>query len=57
PLPIPIDRLVRTHLETIALVVERDWVRKAWLFRTAYAHPVSLVNHFRNTPAIETPVD
>ncbi len=36
---------------------ERDWVRKAWLFRTTYAQPVPLVNHSQNIPAIETPVE
>jgi protoporphyrinogen oxidase len=36
---------------------ERDWVRKTWLFRTAYAQPVPLVNHSQNIPAIETPID
>ncbi len=36
---------------------EPGWVRKAWLFRTAYAQPVPLVNHSRNIPAIETPVE
>ena len=36
---------------------ERDWVRKAWLFRTAYAQPVPLVNHSQNIPSIKTPVD
>jgi protoporphyrinogen oxidase len=36
---------------------ERDWVRKAWLFRTAYAQPVPLVDHSKNIPAIETPVE
>jgi protoporphyrinogen oxidase len=36
---------------------ERDWVKKAWLFRTAYAQPVPLVNHSQNIPAIETPVE
>jgi protoporphyrinogen oxidase len=36
---------------------ERDWVRKAWLYRTAYAQPVPLVNHSRNIPTINTPVD
>ena len=36
---------------------ERDWVRKAWLYRTAYAQPVPLVNHSKNIPAIKTPVD
>jgi len=35
---------------------ERDWVRKAWLFRTAYAQPVPLVDHSQNIPSIETPV-
>jgi protoporphyrinogen oxidase len=36
---------------------KRDWVKKAWLFRTAYAQPVPLVNHSRNIPAIQTPID
>lgn len=36
---------------------ELDWVRKAWLFRTAYAQPVPLVNHSKNIPAIQTPVE
>jgi protoporphyrinogen oxidase len=36
---------------------ERDWVRKAWLYRTAYAQPVPLVGHSQNIPAIKTPVD
>ena len=33
-----------------------DWVRKTWLFRTAYAQPVPFVNHSRNIPAIQTPI-
>jgi protoporphyrinogen oxidase len=36
---------------------ERGWVNKAWLFRTAYAQPVPLVNHSQNIPEIKTPVD
>jgi len=36
---------------------ERAWVRKAWLYRTAYAQPVPLVGHSQNIPAIKTPVD
>ena len=36
---------------------ELDWVRKAWLFRTAYAQPVPLLNHSKNIPAIQTPVE
>jgi protoporphyrinogen oxidase len=36
---------------------ERDWVKKAWLFRTAYAQPVPLVNHSQNIPDIQTPIE
>ncbi len=36
---------------------ERSWVKKTWLFKTAYAQPVPLVNHSQNIPAIQTPVD
>jgi protoporphyrinogen oxidase len=34
-----------------------SWVRKAWLYRTAYAQPVPLVNHSKNIPSIETPIE
>jgi protoporphyrinogen oxidase len=33
-----------------------DWVRKTWLFRTAYAQPVPLLNHSKNIPPIQTPL-
>lgn len=33
-----------------------DWVKKTWLFRTAYAQPVPLVDHSRNIPEIRTPL-
>jgi protoporphyrinogen oxidase len=36
---------------------ERDWVKKTWLFRTAYAQPVPLVNHSKNIPEIKTPIE
>jgi protoporphyrinogen oxidase len=36
---------------------ERDWVKKTWLFRTAYAQPVPLVNHSKNIPDIQTPIE
>ena len=36
---------------------ERAWVKKAWLFRTTYAQPVPLVDHSKNIPAIQTPVE
>jgi protoporphyrinogen oxidase len=34
-----------------------DWIRQAWVFRTNYAQPVPLVNHSRNIPLIQTPID
>jgi protoporphyrinogen oxidase len=36
---------------------ELDWVKKVWVFKTNYAQPVPLVNHSRNIPSIETPVE
>ncbi len=36
---------------------ERDWVRKVWVFRTNYAQPVPLLNHSKNIPAIQTPIE
>lgn len=33
-----------------------DWIRNTWLFRTAYAQPVPLVNHSHNIPSIQTPI-
>lgn len=36
---------------------QRDWVKKAWVFRTSYAQPVPLVNHSRNIPPIQTPIE
>jgi len=33
-----------------------DWVKKSWMTRTSYAQPVPLVNHSKNIPEIETPV-
>jgi protoporphyrinogen oxidase len=36
---------------------ERDWVKKVWVNKTNYAQPVPLVNHSRNIPAIQTPIE
>ncbi len=36
---------------------EPDWVRKTWLFRTAYAQPIPMIGHSKNIPAIRTPID
>lgn len=36
---------------------EPDWVKKVWVFRTNYAQPVPLVNHSKNIPTIQTPLE
>lgn len=36
---------------------ERDWVKKVWVNKTNYAQPVPLVNHSKNIPAIQTPME
>lgn len=36
---------------------QREWVKKVWLFKAAYAQPVPLVEHSRNIPDIQTPVE
>ena len=33
-----------------------DWVKNSWLYRTAYAQPIPLVNHSKNIPDICTPI-
>jgi protoporphyrinogen oxidase len=35
----------------------RDWVKKVWVFKTHYAQPVPLLEHSKNIPEIQTPVD
>jgi len=35
----------------------REWVKKIWVNKTNYAQPVPLVNHSKNIPAIQTPID
>jgi protoporphyrinogen oxidase len=34
-----------------------DWVNKVWVFKTNYAQPVPLLNHSKNIPPIQTPMD
>jgi protoporphyrinogen oxidase len=34
-----------------------EWIKKTWLFSTNYAQPVPLVNHSRNIPPIQTPLE
>jgi protoporphyrinogen oxidase len=33
-----------------------DWIKNSWLFKTAYAQPIPLLNHSRNIPPIQTPI-
>jgi len=35
----------------------RDWVKKVWVTKTNYAQPVPLVDHSKNIPAIQTPIE
>lgn len=35
---------------------QTDWITGSWLVKTSYAQPVPLLNHSRNIPAIETPL-
>ncbi len=44
-------------LKKINPAFERDWVKKVWVNKTNYAQPVPLVNHSRNIPAIQTPIE
>lgn len=36
---------------------EREWVKKVWVNKTNYAQPVPLLNHSKNIPAIQTPIE
>jgi protoporphyrinogen oxidase len=36
---------------------EKNWVKKVWVNKTNYAQPVPLVNHSKNIPAIQTPIE
>ncbi|MBE7534204.1 MAG: NAD(P)/FAD-dependent oxidoreductase [Anaerolineales bacterium] len=36
---------------------EPDWVKKIWVNKTNYAQPVPLINHSKNIPAIQTPIE
>ncbi|HEY5731563.1 MAG TPA: NAD(P)/FAD-dependent oxidoreductase, partial [Anaerolineales bacterium] len=39
------------------LAFEKDWVKKVWVNKTNYAQPVPLVDHSKNIPAIQTPIE
>ncbi len=35
----------------------REWVKKIWVHKTNYAQPVPLVNHSKNIPDIQAPIE
>jgi protoporphyrinogen oxidase len=49
--------LFAPHLKKFNPDFEKDWVKKVWVFKTAYAQPVPAVNHSQNIPAIQTPIE
>jgi protoporphyrinogen oxidase len=54
------DELLERFLPAIQRInpkFERNWVRKVWVSKTAYAQPIPLVNHSRNIPSIRTPIN
>ena len=53
------DELLERFLPSLKRInpeFEPNWVRKSWLFRTAYAQPVPPVDHSRAIPELKTPV-
>lgn len=54
------DQILERFLPSLARInpaFDPAWVKKYWLFRTRYAQPVPEVNHSRNIPSLETPID
>ena len=45
------------HLKKINPAFSEDWVKKVWVSKTKYAQPVPLLNHSKNIPAIQTPIE
>jgi protoporphyrinogen oxidase len=53
------DQLVERFLPALAKVnpqFQRNWVRKAWVWRAPYAQPVPGVNHSQAIPPLKTPL-
>jgi len=44
-------------LESINPKFQKEWILKTWLHRTPYAQPVPELNHSKNIPSIETPIE
>lgn len=45
------------HLKKFNPDFEPEWINKIWMYRTAYAQPVPMVNHSENIPSIKTPIN
>ena len=55
-----LEELQQRFLPSLARINPKftpDWVRKSWLFRSAYAQPIPLLNHSRNIPPVQTPLE
>lgn len=53
------EELLERFLPVLARInpdFSAEWVTGSWLYRTAYAQPVPLVNHSRNIPDLKTPL-
>lgn len=54
------EELVERFLPSLKKInpdFDPDWVNETWLFRENYAQPVPFINHSRNIPAIQTPIN
>jgi protoporphyrinogen oxidase len=51
-----IEEIFTGALVKINPAFKPEWIRKSWLFRTAYAQPVPAVFHSRNIPKMQTPI-
>ena len=45
------------YLKKINPAFDLSWVNKVWVSKTPYAQPIPLVNHSKNIPSIQTPID
>ncbi|MGD8455239.1 MAG: NAD(P)/FAD-dependent oxidoreductase [Anaerolineales bacterium] len=50
-----LDRFIPA-IQRINPKFERGWINKVWMHRTKYAQPVPFVNHSKNIPPIQTPI-
>jgi len=54
------EELLETFLPAFQKInpeFSQDWIKKVWVTKTNYAQPVPLVNHSKNIPSIQTPIE